>query len=60
MKKWVYVFGFIFLALLTYFTVAKVAHRAMPDYFIYLFGISAGIFFFLFIFAALQRRRPKD
>ena len=60
MKKWVYVFGFLFLALLIYFTEAKMSHRAMPDYFIYLFGISAGIFFFLFIFTALQSRRPKD
>jgi uncharacterized membrane protein len=60
MKKWTYATGFIFLALLCVFTYFKIGHRAMPDWLFYIFCISAAVFFFCFIFAALGRSRDKE
>ena len=60
MKKWTYATGFIFLALLCVFTYFKIGHKAMPDSLFYIFCISAAVFFFCFIFAALSQNREKE
>lgn len=59
MKKWAYITGVLFLILLLGTGYFKVSDRDIPDSLFYLFVMSAGLFFFTLIFAALKRGRNQ-
>lgn len=57
MKRWTYIFGFLFAACLLAAMAFKVDHRALPDALFYLFVIITLVFFTMLIFTAMQRFR---
>ena len=57
MKRWVYISGFLFLALLLGLTAFKVSHQPIPDALFYVFCMITAVFFFLLIFSALRQKK---